>query len=729
MGGVKRHYAVEALSGVHPAYRDCARFILEYLEQKIPGVFADTCDRLFEMASEARSDVEQGRYFEGKREIEQRKSRLILLYIERVDTTLKEFFSHRRKTNSEESFAAFKEDELRILDDRDLTVTLAIDSIVETADIRFTRELYGLGVRIGSVFETSPIPNDLNPLAPRALCECFRDSLIGMESEVEIHQALFKSFEKNVVRNLDEIYGALNQILIEAGVVPDLKALRRREAPRRPKPLPDSPENDTRDQQDVVIDAAAAIERRLMAQVRQLISKNRNQGWAASSGEPAISTNTVMEVLSSLQTELAAGGVDSDVGAASIKSQLMDVASRQGAGSLGSGDENTVDMVGMMFDFVRADRQLPAPFQQALHRLQVPFLRAALKNPEAVLAPKAPARELLEVLGKMGMGWTMNSDRKGETLGTVNAAVEKVINEFWDDPQVLEKLRDDLTEFYERQQQMAEKRAERVRQQVKGKEQLQFARQNVARLLQRRVRNKPVPPLVTSLLQRAWAHVMVLTVLRHGMQSEQWRRVVATADELIWSVTFDKSDQSVKRLRTRIPVLAKALRSGLKQVGYQDAEIQKVLINLKKLYVSMIRESGSDRIFIEADEHGLTIRGEDIVEQAVLDETPVANTEAELTGFFDTVRGWNTGQWVIFHRDEEEPMRAKLSWISPITGHYLFVDQRGVKAAEKSLQELAEDLLSERMEAMDEGSLVSRAMHSIASNLGNSHRAAGASMH
>ncbi len=717
MGGVTRHYAVEALTGIHPAYRDCARFLLEYLEQKIPGVFADSCDRLFEMASEARSDVEQSRFFEGKREIEQRKSRLTLLSIEKVDASLKDFFGQRRSAGVEKDFAAYNEDELRILDDRDLTVTLAIDSIVETADIRFTRELYGLGARIGSIFETSPIPNDLNPLAPRALCECFRDALQGLESEVEVHQALFKSFEKNVVRNLDEIYGALNQILVEAGIIPDLRTLRRKETRRRPAPEPKPDASVQRNTEEVVIDAAAAIERRLMDQVRNLIAEKRQQNWAAKTA-PAVSTKTLMDVLSGLQTELAAGGSDTNVGADSIKSQLMDVAAREGAGALGPGDENTVDMVGMMFDFMRDDRQLPAPFQQAMHRLQVPFLRAALKNPESVLAPKAPARELLDVLGQMGMGWTTHSDRKGETLDTVNAAVEKVISEFWDDPKVLEQLRDDLTGFHERQKSLAEKRAERVRQQVKGKEQLQFARQNVARLLQRRVRNKPVPSLVSDLLQRAWAHVMVLTALRHGTQSEQWRRVVATVDELIWSVTFDKSDKSVKRLRTRIPVLAKALRGGLKQVGYQDAEIEKVLQNLKKLYVNMIRESGDDRIMIEADESGLTIRGENIVDQAVLDETPVAENDGELNQFFETIRQWHTGQWVIFHRDENEPMRAKLSWISPITGHYLFVDQRGVKAAEKSLQELAEDLLTDHIETMDEGSLINRAMHSIASNLG-----------
>ena len=544
---------------------------------------------------------------------------------------------------------------------------------------------------------------------------------------MEVHQALFKSFEKNVVRCLDEIYGALNQILIEAGVVPNLKTLHRREK-RRPSPPPKTPETDTRNPDDVVIDAAVAIERRLMRQVQNLISQRRATLWP-SAGESTLSTRSVLDGLTSLQSELAGGATDSDLGAAAIKSQLMELAAREGAGALGQVDEDTVDMVGMMFDFVRADRQLPEPFQEALHRLQVPFLRAALNDPETVLAPKAPARGLLEVLGELGMGWNTHSDRKGETLKKVNEVVEQVLTEYWDDPTVLNRLHDDLKTFKTTLETQAEKRAERVRQQVKGKEQLQFARQNVARLLQRRVRNKPVPRLVTDLLHRAWAHVMVLTVLRHGMQSEQWRRVVATADELIWSVTFDKSPKAVKRLRTRIPILAKALRSGLKQVGYQDAEVQKVLISLKKLYVSMIRESGNDRIVIEADESGLTIRGEDIVEQAVLDETPVAKTEKELTEFFDTVRAWQTGQWVMFHRDDEEPLRAKLSWISPITGHYLFVDQRGIKAAEKSLQELAEDMLAERLTTLDESSLVSRAMHAIAGRINKDLKATGQSLH
>lgn len=718
MARAKQTFGVDSLDGMHPAYRDGGRFLLEFLDQKITGVFADAADRLFELAAEARSNVEQTRFFEGKREIERHKSLLSMQYVQRVDRNLCEFFDHRQRRPGPAP-ESMREDQMRILDDSDLAVTLAVDTIVDTAEIRLTRELYGLSVRLGSIFDSSAIPNDLSPLAPRALCEAFRDALLELDTEVETHQALFKSFEKNIIRSLGEIYGALNQIFIEAGVVPELRHEVRKkkqlEKEAREEAIESGEPSSNESPRDVVVDAAAALEKRLVRKVQSLLARRRSQLWPTTQG-PAMSRRAVSEVLSTLQSELAAQGPQADLGTHAIKAQLMERAAREGGG-LNSQDEDTVDMVGMMFDFVRADHQLPTPFQTALHRLHVPFLRAALKDPEAILGPQAPARRLLETLGELGLGWNSRSDRRGELISQVNEIVDRVVHDYWDDDTTLKSLVQDLQQFKTELDAVSQKRAERARQQLRGREQLQFARQNVAKLLQRRTREKNLPPLINDLLNRAWAHVMVLTVLRHGLQSEQWKRAVTVADELIWSVTFQRDENTVKRLRTRIPLLSKALSEGLKKVGYQDSEIQKLLINLKKLYVQMIRETGSDRIVIEADEQGLTIRGENIMEQAVLDETPVATSEAELSDFFDSVRQWHTGQWVMFHRDNGEPLRAKLSWISPITGRYLFVDQRGVKAAEKSLQELAEDLHGEALTPLDSDSLVSRAMQGLAQKI------------
>ena len=176
-----------------------------------------------------------------------------------------------------------------------------------------------------------------------------------------------------------------------------------------------------------------------------------------------------------------------------------------------------------------------------------------------------------------------------------------------------------------------------------------------------------------------------------------------------------------------MPVLAATLAKGLKTIGYQDAEIDKILVNLKKLQTALMRESGSDRVLVEIDAAGITISGESLLDPALLEQTESVDSEEDLGEVLDKVRAWQTGKWVIFHRDQGEDVRAKLSWISPLTGQYLFVDQRGLRAAERTLRELALDLLGHKVEPLDDAGIVTRAMDGIASRL--RHDVAAATVH
>ena len=80
-------------------------------------------------------------------------------------------------------------------------------------------------------------------------------------------------------------------------------------------------------------------------------------------------------------------------------------------------------------------------------------------------------------------------------------------------------------------------------------------------------------------------------------------------------------------------------------------------------------------------------------------------------------RQWKTGQWIMFHRPGGDVVRAKLSWVSPITGRYLFVNQAGGKALERTPAELAMDLIGERLELLQDEEMFSRAMSAVASRL------------
>jgi hypothetical protein len=61
--------------------------------------------------------------------------------------------------------------------------------------------------------------------------------------------------------------------------------------------------------------------------------------------------------------------------------------------------------------------------------------------------------------------------------------------------------------------------------------------------------------------------------------------------------------------------------------------------------------------------------------------------------------------------------RAKLSWISPMSGRYLFVNRRGLKVADYSPQELTALLTDGQARVLAANALFDRAMSAIVDKL------------
>ncbi len=64
-------------------------------------------------------------------------------------------------------------------------------------------------------------------------------------------------------------------------------------------------------------------------------------------------------------------------------------------------------------------------------------------------------------------------------------------------------------------------------------------------------------------------------------------------------------------------------------------------------------------------------------------------------------------------------MRRKLSWFSTVTGRCLFVNQRGARTEEKSLEQLAREIVrgTARVVEANKESLIDRAWNAIMSTL------------
>jgi hypothetical protein len=74
------------------------------------------------------------------------------------------------------------------------------------------------------------------------------------------------------------------------------------------------------------------------------------------------------------------------------------------------------------------------------------------------------------------------------------------------------------------------------------------------------------------------------------------------------------------------------------------------------------------------------------------------------------------GTWFDFVLNQQgETARRKLAWFSPVTGHCLFVNQRGARTEDRTLEQLARDMVrgQARIANTTEGSMIDRAWKAI----------------
>jgi len=86
-----------------------------------------------------------------------------------------------------------------------------------------------------------------------------------------------------------------------------------------------------------------------------------------------------------------------------------------------------------------------------------------------------------------------------------------------------------------------------------------------------------------------------------------------------------------------------------------------------------------------------------------------AGAKPDTDQYSQSVTNLKAGDWLEF-RDDDRRTQAKLSYISPLKGTYLFVNRQGVKVGEYSLYQLARDFRTGRAVALEAVPLFDRAM-------------------
>jgi hypothetical protein len=362
-------------------------------------------------------------------------------------------------------------------------------------------------------------------------------------------------------------------------------------------------------------------------------------------------------------------------------------------------DSDAIELVGLLFEQLMLATRPNGRTQSMLTRLQVPILRAALRDRRFFFNSEHPARRLLNSVVDTGTRWLDDGGEPDAVLiERLQRAIERVNAEFDTDVRVFDQVNEELLTYVQSMARRAEVAERRLVEGCRGREKLAMARDTAARAITIRLATRKPSRLLRTLLEQAWTDVLALTLLRQGEKSETYRRQLAVADQLI---AVGGAMQSVLDK----PLAAswrEEIESGLGQVGYHEEEVQAVV---NRLFAP--EQVADDDHAISQTDLAMRLKskmrlGETIGDEAALRgmmqrpaSLPLAPEEAQT---LERIKAMPFGTWLeAVGAKPGEYLRLRLSWFSTLTGNCLLTSQRGIRVDERGLGQLARDVAAGRL--------------------------------
>ena len=733
--------------------RECRELGLSRLEEALRRMMDGVDDALFELAEKAENNAQQTQYFDAMREVRLKRAAMEAAFRSRL---LEGFNAEiRRDGRREEETAGLLPDGdgLGLVDDERLEEDLAVGNMITKIEVNCRQELGALNQRIGFLMDDRELERGGNPIGPRVICNAFLDACAGIESGLKVKLIILKLFDRFVVGNdVLPLYQALNRLLIERGVLPDLRPTVRRQPGSAPAAARagNAP-------------AAEGEEQDFFATLQGLAPQGGGlpglpglgaRGGAAG-GVPV--TPAFMQDLTLLQQgdgELTGGlgAIEPAAVAAGTVNVIRDIRQTAAAQGVGGTDAMIIDVVAMLFDYILDDDDIPDPMKAQIGRLQIPVLKVAMLDHAFFNRKSHPARRLLNALADAAATWDGEAD--GGLQRQIEAVVQRVLVEFEDDIALFDELAEDFEDFLERERRRAAEAEARSARLLDNKERLRLAKQAVKAEVEARCSRHELPRFVREFLVSYWQNLLLITRVKEGEDSLEWKRVLQTMDNLIWSVQ-PKQPPERERLVRMLPGLLGALREGMTLISMREDDFQGFLTRLADRHAEVVNRaaaraateaepaavdddplaespllgggaSGEDVAPVEENREITTatlhrlIREEDLgdieVEEITLGEDDTGPVQEE-DAYLEMARRLEQGTWIEFRDDEGGSHRAKLTWISPISGNYLFTNRQGHKSADMTLQGLAAEFRRGSARIIEDVPLIDRAVSSLLDGL------------
>lgn len=693
-------------------------------------------DALFDRAE--RAGPSQMAFLDAMRELRRRREDIIGRFRAQLQRSWKALEAGQ-PSPAEQVFLESADDTLSLVSEQELESRLAVRNFASVIQRECKPVLARLDLRLGWIAGDITLDSDLNPIGPDHIGVAVHQAFVACDLAPDVRLVVIKLCERDLVPAIARIYGALDQRLMQVGVMPELPA-RRPPAAAAASVGEATQDLDAGEGEDPGAPAWAArflnrmagVSRGLQASqvappaaafgdmppgygaapgaqgvllealhhLLQESRRGRDAGDAAAQRAPDprqrdLSQREMLSVLSLLQaspsaTLRAAIGDTGESLSQRLKNEVLSSATQLGVdpsqARLAPVDEDAIDLVGMLFDVMLDERDLEGRPRELIGRLVVPFVKVALLDRRMFVQKTHPARRLLNVLAEACEGNNGESAAERTLLTKVEEVVDRLVAEFNENLAIFLTLEEEFRAYLEqhrRRIEIAERRAAEIQ---RGQERLEAARARMNAELDERLGDRRVPQAIEDFLRQPWAHHVTMTVLREGDEGDGLRESLALADGVLEELT------EAQRHVVGKPWL-QAWRSQMLKVFASVGMNQDAAAGAVDALHDTLQAVASARPDLEK---ALPELPQVVLPKPVVDEE---TAPIQLVGGADTLdfdhsdadhfRGLPIGTWLDFIDKDNKVQAGKLSWVSPISSRLLFVNRRGVRFCVASPEELA----------------------------------------
>ncbi len=757
---------------------DCHSMALAHLRPHLENLFVNSDLAFLEFAEKSQTEASQIRFMEAMSVIQKNRSHIEEVFLREIGKGFSEFGC--RVTHSPHIDGS-EDEPLTLVSKEDTDIQVAIQNMVCSAALGCHLTLSALRKRL-AVLNNGRMPEERQiPAGPQNLANAFHHALKDIVLEHETRLVIYLLFDRFVLGKTRVLYEQYNQHLVKSGILPHLRyEVKKNPVGKQPlhgNRLPETgseaarqhagpPDSNSGNQQ--------SLANELFNDILELLTRNTSTGDAADSSRAAttesrqygnsggvnvsqapIQRTELITEIHKLQdrrkTDVAATvSMVAEVHDPQQQAQLISSTMERLAAErdqlfkgidrrrVPGADIRIIDLVGMMFEYMLRDKNIPSVAKAELSRLHTPYLKIAILDKSLFTDTCHPAHTLLNRLAGAAASWVFEDNLERGVFPCLRNIVQRIIEEFDENldifPELLEFLEANLLELESK----ATAIEDRSRQSEKGKERLGIARAWAAKAIEERVSGHRVPARLRSMLSDIWMEKLTFIYLREpdAKESHIWRLATQTIEAIIWATEPRNTNKEREDLYKRLPNLRKQIVNCLETLsvyGNSDNKAQlKLIRELQDAALQEVTQQHKPRPDDEATSDmppaSQAVR-KDIEKSDATEASPEESADDAAAGLSSAEEAALSqlehvafGSWFIIHENEAAlPQRVKLSWYSSISGNYMFVDGMGVRVMTLKYHELATLLATGKARIIDgeQQPFMQRAMEKIRRVLGS----------